>query len=89
VSARTISELAELRERAAAAGKRLPTFSLETGIRFSSPARQSAFAEELSNSIAGLISKYHDESAEGGRWFRLTVGSHPALPARSGEESEE
>ena len=34
VSARTISELADLRTRAAAAGKRLPTLSLETGIRF-------------------------------------------------------
>lgn len=81
VSARTISELSELRTRAAAAGKRLPSFSLETGVRFASPADQEAFMEELSNAVAGLVASYHDESTDDGRWFRLTVGSHPALTA--------
>ena len=88
VSARTISEVAELRERAAAAGKRLPTFSLETAVHFASPAEQVAFLEELSNALTGLIARYHDESAEDGRWFRLTVGSHPALDAAGKEEDE-
>ena len=89
VSARTISELAELRERASAAGKRLPTLSLEAGVRFVSPTAQSAFTEELSNTIASLISKYHDDSAEGGRWFRVTVGSHPALRSPRGEVTDQ
>lgn len=79
VSARTISELSELRRRAAAAGKRLPSFSLETGVRFASARDQSAFVEALANAVAGLLAEYHDESAEDGRWFRLTVGAHPAL----------
>lgn len=79
VSARTISELAELRGAAAAAGKRLPTFSLETGVRFASARDQAAFMEALSNTVARLLSEYHDESAKDGRWFRLTLGAHPAL----------
>lgn len=83
VSARTISELAELRALAEAAGKRLATMSLETGIRFASPTDQQAFAEELANTVAKLVSKYHDEDAENGRWFRTAIGVHPALHERS------
>jgi DNA-binding transcriptional ArsR family regulator len=87
VSGRTISELAELRARADAAGKRLPTLSLETAVRFASPGDQTAFVERLSNAMAHLVAEYHDESAGDGRWFRLTLGAHPALPAQE-EESE-
>lgn len=79
VSARTISELAELRDRATKTGKRLPTFSLETAVRFSSPVEQAAFLEELSSTVARLLARHHDESSPDGRWFRLTLGSHPAL----------
>ena len=79
VSARTVTEIGELRELAAKAGKRLATFSLETAVRFSSQADQAAFFEQLSNTVAELVSRYHDESADQGRWFRFTVGSHPAL----------
>jgi DNA-binding transcriptional ArsR family regulator len=82
VSSRTVADLGELRERAAAVGKRLPTFSLESAVRFASPTDQAAFLEELSSAITGLVARYHDESAEGGRWFRLVAGSHPALLAR-------
>ena len=81
VSARTVAELAELRERAAHAHKRLPTFSLETAVRFGSAREQAAFVDELSNAVADLLSRYHSETTEGGRWFRLTVGAHPALPS--------
>lgn len=88
VSARTISELAELRARADAAGKRLATFSLETAVRFASPADQTAFLEELSNTVARLVARYHDEGSADGRWFRLAVGSHPALPPAPPSENE-
>lgn len=89
VSARTISELAELRRRANEAGKRLATLSMETGIRFATPADQQAFAEELADSLATLIAKYHDETAEQGRWFRTAVGIHPALLERSEETPDD
>lgn len=86
VSARTISELAELRRKADATGKRLPTFSLETGIRFATPADQAAFVEELSEAVTSLVGEYHDESADEGRWFRLAVGSHPAIRAEEDDD---
>jgi predicted transcriptional regulator len=90
VSARTISELAELRERARAAGKRLPTFSLETAVRFAKPADQAAFMEELANTVARLVARYHDQEAEDGRWIRVALGAHPALPhrAKTGDEDD-
>lgn len=83
VSARTISELAELRERASAAGKRLPTLSLEAGVRFATPDDQAAFMEGLANAVAHLVAEYHDQEADDGRWFRVTLGAHPALMSRS------
>jgi DNA-binding transcriptional ArsR family regulator len=88
VAGRTLSELAELRPRADAAGKRLPTLSLETAVRFASPAGQAEFVERLSNAVAHLVAEYHDASAGEGRWFRLTVGAHPALSAQSKEREE-
>lgn len=88
VAGRTISEVAELRTRADAAGKRLPTLSLETAIRFATPRAQAEFADRLSNAVAALVAEYHDESAEG-RWFRLTVGAHPALGAGRKDEEDE
>lgn len=92
ISARTVTELAELRERAARADKRLPSFSLETAVRFASPADQAAFVQGLSDAIGALIERYHDGRAEGGRWFRVVVGAHPALAAgtdRNEDEKEE
>jgi DNA-binding transcriptional ArsR family regulator len=81
VAARTVSEVGELRERSAAVQKRLATFSLETAVRFASPADQSAFVEGLANAVAQLVAHYHDADADGGRWFRVVVGAHPALRA--------
>ena len=85
VAGRTLSEVAELRARADAAGKRLATLSLETGVRFATPKDQAEFADRLANAVAALVAEYHDESADG-RWFRVTVGAHPALRAGSTEE---
>ncbi len=79
VAARTVSEVAELRARAAEAGKGLPTFSVETAVRFRSAADQAAFAEGLANAIAELVARHHAGDAPKGRWFRVTAGAHPAL----------
>lgn len=88
ISAKTISDLAVLTEGAARTGKRLPTLSAETGIRFATPADQKAFNEELANALARLVARYHTDSADDGRWFRVTVGAHPALPSGSAQEDE-
>ena len=86
-AARAIRDLASLWLRARRAGKRVATLTLETEIRFASAESRSAFAEELTASIAQLAAKYHNESAEGGRRFRLVAAAYPAL--KTEEPSQE
>ena len=59
------------------AGKRLATLSVDTEVRFRSATERATFSNELSEAIAKLVSKYHDESAPGGRAHRLVVVAHP------------
>lgn len=75
---RAIRELAALRARADAEQKRLATLTLETDVRFASPAARKAFTEELASLVAEITAKYHDEEAQDGRAFRLLVGAYPA-----------
>ena len=63
-------------------GKRLATLSVDTEVRFRSATDRAAFSHELTESIAKLVSKYHDESAPGGRAHRLVIVAHP-LPNKS------
>jgi DNA-binding transcriptional ArsR family regulator len=78
LAAQAIRDLGALREKAAAAKKRIATFSLQADVRFATAADRHAFADELSNAVARLIAKYHDDDAEGGRNFRLFLGAYPA-----------
>jgi DNA-binding transcriptional ArsR family regulator len=78
VAARAIREVAALRERAEQSGKRIPTVTLQSEIRFASPAAQQAFANDLTRALAELTARYHDEKSAGGRTFRLIAGSYPA-----------
>jgi len=64
------------------AEKRLATLSVDTEVRFRSPTDRAAFSSELTEAIAKLVAKYHDESAPGGRAHRLVVVAHP-LPQKS------
>lgn len=82
LGARVVREVGELVRRATAAGKRLATLAVDTEIRFRSPADRAAFSQELAEAVAQLVSKYHDESAPGGRVHRLVVVAHP-LPQKS------
>src|SRR6266851_4394260 len=82
VGARLVREVADLMRRARKAGKRLATLAVDTEVRFRSPADRAAFTAELTDAIAKLVSKYHDESAPGGRAHRLVVVAHP-LPQKS------
>jgi len=77
LAARTLRELGQLRGQADGAKKRLATLSLESNVRFASPAARAAFGEELAAAVADLVEKYHDSSAETGRSFRLVVGVYP------------
>ncbi|MEE8586423.1 MAG: helix-turn-helix domain-containing protein [Acidobacteriota bacterium] len=80
---RIIRDLAELRRMAKVQGKKLATLTLETEVRFRSPADQSAFTQELAGCLAELTRKYHHETVPEGRTFRFTVGGHPTLPEES------
>ncbi|MGH9793243.1 MAG: ArsR/SmtB family transcription factor [Candidatus Acidiferrales bacterium] len=79
VAAKTIRDVAALRQRAEKAGKRLATFTLQTEVRFATAADRAAFVEELTAHVARLAAKYHNEHAEGGRRFQFVLGAYPAL----------
>ena len=74
---RAIREVSSLEVRARAADKRIATLTLEADIRFASAEKRAAFAEELSNAVARVAAKYHDQRAPGGRRFRLLAAVHP------------
>jgi len=80
-AARTIREVADLAERAGAAGKRLTTLTIETEVRFASPADREAFGQELLDGVMALVARYHDPDAEDGRRYRLFAGAHPKWEA--------
>lgn len=80
LAARAIREVSALLRGAEAAGKNLATLSIDTEIRFRSPAERAAFTGELTHAVAALAARYHDEHAPGGRPHRLVVMAHP-VPA--------
>lgn len=82
LGARIVREVGDLVRRARQARKRLATLAVDAEVRFRSPAERAAFTDELTQAIATLVSKYHDESAPGGRAHRLVVVAHP-LPHNS------
>ena len=77
LAARVLREVAELARRAEADDKLLPTLALDTEIRFRSAQERAAFTRDLTTALTALVSRYHDESAPGGRAHRLIVGAHP------------
>jgi hypothetical protein len=58
-------------------------------VRFASAADRAGFAEELTNAVANLVSKYHDDSNQRGRKFRIVVALHPALDSRLATRSDD
>ena len=82
LGARVVREVGDLVRRAKEASKRLATLAVDTEVRFRSATDRAAFSRELTEAIAKLVSKYHDESAPGGRAHRLVVVAHP-MPQKS------
>ncbi len=82
LAARIVREVNDLLGRARQIDKRLPTLSLDTVIRFRSAADRAAFSRDLAATVTNLVSRYHDESAPGGRAHRLVIVAHP-LPHKS------
>ena len=77
LASQAVHDLGALQSGARAAGKKLPTFTLDVEVRFASAAKRNAFAEELADAIADLVCEYHDEHAPRGRAFRFYLGAYP------------
>jgi DNA-binding transcriptional ArsR family regulator len=74
LAGRLTREVAALLRRASDAGKRLPTFTIDTEIRFRSAEDRAAFGDELTAAVLGLAARYHHDD---GRPHRLVVAAHP------------
>jgi hypothetical protein len=85
VAGRALNDLAALSRAAAARGKRVPTLTLETDVRFATPADQRRFADELTSALTTLAAKYHNPDAPQGRTFRVFACGYPAVPSPSTE----
>lgn len=79
LAGRLVNEVGQLIEGATAAKQPLATFAVDSEIRFASAADRAAFAEELGDAVAGLVGKYHDAGAPGGRKHRLVIALHPSI----------
>ena len=88
LAARLVRDVGALITGAAQARKRVATFAMDCEVRFASAADRAAFAEELSSAVTALISKYHDETAEGGRDHRVIVAIHPSVTNHQSDKNE-
>jgi DNA-binding transcriptional ArsR family regulator len=80
LAGRVVREVAGLARRADAEGKRLPTLTIDTEVRFRSAADRAAFADDLTAAVVELAARYHHDD---GRPHRLVVAAHPK-PASAG-----
>ena len=85
VAGRTLNDLAALGRAADERGKRVPTLTLETDVRFATPGDQRRFADELTTALTTLAAKYHQPDAIGGRTFRVIACGYPAVPPPAAE----
>lgn len=86
LAARVVREVGQLMRRSEETGKRLATLSIDTEVRFRSAEERAAFSRELAGAVATLVSRYHDETAPGGRRHRVMVGAYP-MAGESAESS--
>lgn len=77
LAARVVREVGQLLRKSEELDKRLATLSIDTEVRFRSAEDRVAFSGELTAAVAALVSRYHDESALGGRRHRLMIGAYP------------
>lgn len=78
LGARIIRDVADLVRRAEKANKRLATLAMDTEICFRTAADRAAFSQELTEAVAKLVAKYHDDTSPGARAHRLVIVAHPS-----------
>jgi DNA-binding transcriptional ArsR family regulator len=77
LAARTVREVGEMWRLSRESDKRLATLSIDTSIRFRSPADRAAFARDVSEAVTTLVARYHDDSSPRGRTHRLLLATYP------------
>ena len=65
----------------------LATLTIDTEVRFRNAEDRAAFSSELTAAVGALVSRYHDESAPGGRRHRLMIGAYPTPGEAKGKET--
>jgi DNA-binding transcriptional ArsR family regulator len=88
LGARLVQEVGALLTGAARARKRVASFGIDAEVRFATAADRAGFADELAQAVAGLVGRYHDESAPEGRSHRVIVGLHQIPAAQAGAPGE-
>ncbi len=76
LAGRIAREVSGLQRGAERAGKKLPTLTLDTVVRFANQERRAEFAERLAALVAELAAEYQDDSPAS-RAFRIVLAGHP------------
>jgi DNA-binding transcriptional ArsR family regulator len=87
VAARLLRDVGALIVAGTRAHKRVATFALDAEVRFASAADRAAFTRERTDAVGGLVARYHDHGAEGGRRHRVVVALHPSSRHRRSRRS--
>ncbi|MEQ8839574.1 MAG: helix-turn-helix domain-containing protein [Acidimicrobiales bacterium] len=77
VAGRLIRDVAALARSADAANKPLATLTIESDVRFATADDRAAFTRELTEAVAAVCARHHDETSRNGRWHRLVIAAHP------------
>lgn len=86
LGARLVRDVGRLDGKAKSGGKRLATAGIEAEVKLARPVDFDAFARDLSEAVARVVAKHHDESSPGGRFFRVVAGAHPRVKDSAKEE---
>ena len=81
MAARAVREVGDRWRAARAKNTRLAMLSIDTAIRFRSPAERAAFTRDLSAAVASLVARHHDASDPDGRAYRVVLAAYP-MPDR-------
>jgi DNA-binding transcriptional ArsR family regulator len=75
VAAATMRDVARMKTRSDASGKRLLTFTIEAEIRFGEPGDVHRFTDALTQAVRDTVAAFDTPE---GRPYRLIAGGHPA-----------
>jgi DNA-binding transcriptional ArsR family regulator len=79
LASRMVQELGVLMHRSRAARQPLASFGMDGEVAFANAKDRAAFVAELSDSVEGLLAKYHAGATAGSRKHRLILALYPAI----------